>query len=69
MPLTLLLVFSHSGMIDSPGGTQETMDRGYDFPGVVRKYMRATINFETSATILTDSLLLSCVERLVRAEG
>ena len=25
----------NSGMIDSPAGNQETMDRGYDFPGVV----------------------------------
>lgn len=23
-------------MIDSPGGNQDIMDRGYDFPGVVR---------------------------------
>ncbi|MGK3736419.1 MAG: hypothetical protein ACI90V_003261 [Bacillariaceae sp.] len=28
--------FGSSGMIDSPGGNQNIMDRGYDFPGVVR---------------------------------
>mmetsp|Transcript_26005 Transcript_26005/g.57285 ORF Transcript_26005/g.57285 Transcript_26005/m.57285 type:complete len:522 (+) Transcript_26005:131-1696(+) len=33
--LNFMLVDS-PGMIDSPGGNQEFMDRGYDFPGVVR---------------------------------
>jgi len=33
--LNFMLVDS-PGMIDSPGGNQEIMDRGYDFPGVVR---------------------------------
>jgi GTP-binding protein EngB required for normal cell division len=33
--LNFMLVDS-PGMIDSPGGNQELMDRGYDFPGVVR---------------------------------
>jgi len=32
--LNFMLVDS-PGMIDSPAGNQETMDRGYDFPGVV----------------------------------
>ncbi len=35
MLLNLDIVVLHSGMIDSPAGNQETMDRGYDFPGVV----------------------------------
>mmetsp|Transcript_8475 Transcript_8475/g.20922 ORF Transcript_8475/g.20922 Transcript_8475/m.20922 type:complete len:520 (+) Transcript_8475:221-1780(+) len=34
-PLNFMLVDS-PGMIDSPGGNKEVMDRGYDFPGVVR---------------------------------
>lgn len=33
--LNFMLVDS-PGMIDSPGGNQDIMDRGYDFPGVVR---------------------------------
>mmetsp|Transcript_7334 Transcript_7334/g.8518 ORF Transcript_7334/g.8518 Transcript_7334/m.8518 type:complete len:284 (+) Transcript_7334:148-999(+) len=33
--LNFMLVDS-PGMIDSPGGNQDFMDRGYDFPGVVR---------------------------------
>ena len=34
--LTFVYALWFSGMIDSPGGNQEIMDRGYDFPGVVR---------------------------------
>ena len=55
-------LFFHSGMIDSPAGNQETMDRGYDFPGVVGKSLRQVTSMKSQEPIvLTMSLPCLCV--------